>query len=152
MSIDRQMDQEDVIYIHNGTLLSHNNDIMPFAATWMELETLILSEVRKRKTNTIWYHLNWNLLYSINEPFHRKENHGLGEQTCGSLWGARRSGVDWELGVNGCKLLLLEWIYNEILLCSIENYVQIFTSQHNWEEKVCIHACVTWSLCCIVKK
>ena len=29
------------------------NKIMPFAATWMELETLILSEVRKRKTNTI---------------------------------------------------------------------------------------------------
>ena len=28
------------------------NKIMPFAATWMELETLILSEVRKRKTNT----------------------------------------------------------------------------------------------------
>ena len=26
-------------------------------------------------------------------------------------------------GVNRCKLLLLEWIYNEILLCSIENYV-----------------------------
>ena len=26
-----------------------------FEATWMELETLILSEVRK--TNTIWYHL-----------------------------------------------------------------------------------------------
>ena len=30
-----------------------NNKIIPFAATWMELETLILSEVRKRKTNTI---------------------------------------------------------------------------------------------------
>ena len=30
-----------------------NNEIMPFAATWMELETLMLSEVRKRKTNTI---------------------------------------------------------------------------------------------------
>ena len=29
------------------------NKIMPFAATWMELETLILSEVRKIKTNTI---------------------------------------------------------------------------------------------------
>ena len=26
------------------------NNIMPFAATWMELETLTLSEVRKRKT------------------------------------------------------------------------------------------------------
>ena len=29
------------------------NDIMPFTVTWMELETLILSEVRKRKKNTI---------------------------------------------------------------------------------------------------
>ena len=29
------------------------NGIMPFAATWMELEMLILGEVRKRKTNTI---------------------------------------------------------------------------------------------------
>ena len=28
------------------------NEIMPFAATWMEPETLILSEVRKRKANT----------------------------------------------------------------------------------------------------
>jgi len=43
-----------VVYIHNGILLSHkNNEIMPFAVTWIELETLILSEVRKRKTNTI---------------------------------------------------------------------------------------------------
>ena len=29
------------------------NKIMPFAATWMELETLTVSEVRKRKKNTI---------------------------------------------------------------------------------------------------
>jgi len=29
------------------------NKIMPFAGMWMELETLILSEERKRKTNTI---------------------------------------------------------------------------------------------------
>ena len=35
-----------------------NNDIMPFTATWMELETLILSEVSQRKTNTIPYHLD----------------------------------------------------------------------------------------------
>ena len=29
------------------------NEIMPFAPTWMELEILILREIRKRKTNTI---------------------------------------------------------------------------------------------------
>ena len=33
------------------------NKVMPFAATWMELETLIQSEVKKRKTNTTLYHL-----------------------------------------------------------------------------------------------
>ena len=37
--------------------------------------------------------------------------------------GGGRSGRDWELGVKGCKLLLLEWINNEILLCSTGNYV-----------------------------
>ena len=34
-----------------------NNEIMPFAATQMDLEIIILNEVRKRKQNTIWYHL-----------------------------------------------------------------------------------------------
>ena len=29
------------------------NKTLPFVATWVELETLILREVRKRKTNTI---------------------------------------------------------------------------------------------------
>ena len=32
------------------------NDIMPFAATWMDLETIILSEVRKWRTNIMWYY------------------------------------------------------------------------------------------------
>ena len=49
MSNDRRKDQEDVVYIHNGILLSHKkNDIMPFAATWMELKTLILSEMSQK--------------------------------------------------------------------------------------------------------
>ena len=48
------MDKEDVVHVYNGTLLSYEkNEIMSFTATWLQLETTTLNEVRKRKTNTI---------------------------------------------------------------------------------------------------
>ena len=61
MSIARGMDKEDVIcmctHTHTHTMEYYSaikkNKIMPFAATWMQLEIITLSEVRKRKTNTI---------------------------------------------------------------------------------------------------
>ena len=51
MSIDSEMDKEDVVHTYSGIWLSHKkNEIMPFAAPWMDLEGTILSKVRKRKT------------------------------------------------------------------------------------------------------
>ena len=51
MFIYRGMDKEDVVHICNGILLSHQkNEIMPFSATWMDLEIIILSEVSERQT------------------------------------------------------------------------------------------------------
>ena len=39
---------KDVVYLYNGILLSHKkNEIMPFPTTWMDLETIILSEVNQ---------------------------------------------------------------------------------------------------------
>ena len=56
MSTDRGIDIEDVVHIHNGILLSHKkNEIMSFAATWMDMEIVILSEVRKREIYDITY-------------------------------------------------------------------------------------------------
>ena len=65
-----------------------------FAATWMELEILILSEVSQKEKAKYNITYIWNLIYSTNEPFHRKETHGLGEQTCGCQGGGGGSGMD----------------------------------------------------------
>ena len=41
---------KDVVYIYNGILLSHRkNEIMPFAATEMDLDIIILNEVSQKE-------------------------------------------------------------------------------------------------------
>ena len=43
-----------MVHIYNGILLSHKkNEIIPCAAIWIDLEIIIISEARKRKTNII---------------------------------------------------------------------------------------------------
>ena len=50
------MDKEDVVHIYNGILLRHKtNEIMQFAATWMDLEIIILSEVSQSEKDK--YHM-----------------------------------------------------------------------------------------------
>ena len=34
------------------------NEILSFAATWMDLENIILSEINQTKMNTVCYHLS----------------------------------------------------------------------------------------------
>ena len=52
-SIDKWI-KMSYIYVYNGILLSHKkNEIMPFAATWMDLEIIIVSGIRQWKINII---------------------------------------------------------------------------------------------------
>ena len=56
MSINRGMDEENVVHIYNGILLSHKKkEIMPLAATWMDLQIVILSEVSQTEKDK--YHM-----------------------------------------------------------------------------------------------
>ena len=46
------MDKEDVVHIYNGIKM---NKIMPFAATWMDLEIVILSDINQTQKDK--YHM-----------------------------------------------------------------------------------------------
>ena len=100
MSTDRWMDKEGMINIYDGLLLSHkkewNNVIcsnmdgprdyptewsksdrqrkVSYAATWMDLEIILLSEVsqkEKGKYQDITY--MWNLKYNTNKLIYKTE-------------------------------------------------------------------------------
>ena len=47
------MDKEAVVYICNEMILSHThtkkNEILPFATTWMDLESIMPSEISQRE-------------------------------------------------------------------------------------------------------
>ena len=50
------MDKEDGVHIYNGILLSHKRyEIMLFAATWVGLEIIIISEVSQTEKDK--YHM-----------------------------------------------------------------------------------------------
>ena len=54
------MDKEDVVhrYAVEYYAAMKKDGSMPFAVTWINLEKIILCEVRKRTTNSLCYHLH----------------------------------------------------------------------------------------------
>ena len=126
------------------------NEIMPFAATWIQLEIIKLSEVSQKEDKYHMTSLICVLKFGTNEPIYRRNRltdmknrfvvaKGVGE----------RSGMDLEFGVHRCKLLYLEWIDNKILLYSMGKCIQSHLSwDRPWgkivfkKECVCIYVCV----------
>ena len=57
MSINRQMDKEDVVHIHTMEYYAaiKRNEILPFVMTWMELEGIMLSKISQLEKDN--YHI-----------------------------------------------------------------------------------------------
>ena len=39
------MDQKTVVHLHNGILCSRKKELLPFATAWVELDSIMLSEI-----------------------------------------------------------------------------------------------------------
>ena len=63
--------------------VTKNNKIMPFAATQMDLETIIINEESKRKTDIVWCHLyvESTKMMQMNLFVKQKQTHRLLKQT-----------------------------------------------------------------------
>ena len=71
-STDERIKKLWFIYTTEYYLAMRKNEIWPFVAMWMELESIMLSEIRQRKTDTICFHSNV-------DPEELTEDHGGGE-------------------------------------------------------------------------
>ena len=96
---------------------------MAFAETWMDLEIIILSQVRQWKTNIVGYHLHVESLkrIQINLVAEQKQT----SQTLKNLWLPKGTGwvggMDWGFGIGICTLRYMEWLATGDLLYSTEN-------------------------------
>ena len=103
--------------------LAIKSKIKPFAATWIELEILVLSEVIKRKTEAILHHLHVeSKIWHTRSIYTAETDQGPGEQTCVCQGGGGREG---KFGVGRCRALRLEWMGDGVLLYSTGNRVHL---------------------------
>ena len=90
---------------------------------------IILSHTRKQilelqETLTLLSTRNWYINFVGS---HR-------EQACGCQGEEGEVGMDWEFGVDRCKLLNSEWISSEVLLYSTGNSIQSLVIDHDGKQ------------------
>ena len=73
----RRMDKADVVYTCHGIFLSHiKNDILLFATTWMDLQGIVLSEVKSGRERQI-------VVFSLDLKVKQRKNITKQKQTQG---------------------------------------------------------------------
>ena len=148
-----------VWYLHKVGYYSaiKNNEIMPFAATWMDLETITLNEVSQTvKDKHHMISLVCRILKMIQKNLFakQKQNHRVwktyGYQRGQAVGGRDGLGVwDWHI----CTLRYMKRRANGDLLYSTESSTQysviICVGKESERDQMC--TCKTESLCCIAE-
>ena len=73
-------------------------ELLPFAATWMDLEIIILSEVSQKEKEKYNITYIWNVKYDTNELIYKRETDSQAQRT--NLWDTKGGrGAKDKLGV-----------------------------------------------------
>ena len=90
------MDKEDVVQAYSGILLSckKKNEIMPFAAMWLDLEIIILNEVSKKDIYHMIPLICEILENNTNLFIKQKQTHTLRKQIYDYQKGKAREGIN----------------------------------------------------------
>ena len=122
---------------------------MPFTATWMDLEIVILSEVSQtQRRNIIWHPLYVeSKMIQVNLLTKQKETHRLGEWTYDCLG----EEIVKDLGMDMYPLLYLKWITNKDQLYSTWNSAPCYVAA--WMGGECggdeyMYVYDGWGACC----
>ena len=124
---------------------------MPFAATWMDLEIIILSEVRQQKTNTICCHLYVEYKKDTNKFICRKGTDSQTLKTNLCLPKGTSGGEEWTGGLGLAYAHCGIWNDWSVGTCCREQrplYPIFFDNLYRKRMWKGVCTCITESLCC----
>ena len=112
---------EDLIEYYSAI---KKNETMPFAATWIDLETTILSEVSQKEKDK--YHMmslmcGMQNMLSMNLSMKQKQTNRHRRSTCACQGVEEGEGLTGSLGFVDANY---KWVNNKALLFSTGNYIQ----------------------------
>ena len=95
---------------------------MPFAAIWMNLKIIILSEVSyTEKEKYCMIHLYAKKVIQVNLSREQKQTYRLRETTCGYQGERVGRGINWEFGTDIYTLVYIKQVTNKDLVYNIGN-------------------------------
>ena len=122
-------------HTHTHTLKYYStvkkDEIMSFAATWMDLETITLEEVRERQ---IWYHSHVESHFSnaIDEPSYKSETDSQTSKTNLRLQKGKHGGRSHKLGA---------WDKDTLLYIKIDNQHEPAAEHRELYSALCNNLC-----------